>query len=970
MLASRNAAFRATIFFIASLIFMYIALLLIINSTRFQKWLTADLLKRTGYEIAGELRLDPLLRLNLSGVAASKASKPVLQAERISVVITPVAFFSKNIHRLRLEKPILYLELNELMQDQGADLDLNVRHLSVEDGTLVLNLGNGQALDFKSLAMNAENVNFGQAAGLKLRTDVPWLNGMIEVVVTGDESDKVVRLRLEQPTRGKALGKLSSGRREPDAVAAQLRLISNADASLAVVGAGKLNDMMIGGEPISGHFEARANIGANREQADITAELVATELPSQVHFLPIALPEGTSTGVLEGRFSLPDKKMALRSFRVQSPLGDASGSAQIAFAPEIVIASSKVALRKAPVEPLKSLLPRALSALASDGVLDADLELHGPWRSVEIRGTVEGSGIQLRNEQFSLAALNFKTPVEWANSSFRAADLQITATGLLARQTSEMPISAEELRVSGSLEQKAGAPLHASGQIRVQQGRFTSLDGTRVGENLTLNGRFETTSRPDTSETAIAGNLAVEQGEVLWGKFFGDLRSQRPSLQFQGDYIAGTDALRLRELIVGLATIGKIAVRGDVEQTSRNLRLRLDINSDNIQPAGFFEFFVRSTLNRSFPMLNQLTVAGRLGFTVKAQGTLDNLAVQGALQLSGGEVQNKSKRWQVGPIQLDLPFSLQYPGASAAPSSNHVPTGNLALAGARFGSETVPSTKTTLSLWDNALIFHQPIRLPIYGGVLEISDLAFRNLIENPQAVSLSVEAKNLQLQKLTALGGYRFGGTLSGSIPKIEWGSGSLRSEGNIRVEVFGGRVQITKLEVDSPFSSFPSIKLDALFRNISLEQASRTFAFGQISGILEGTVNGLVMTAGQPSEFRADVRSVEKSGVSQRISVESLNKITVLSSGNDAGALYGGIASFFDSFRYSKLGFRAVLKNDKLTLRGVESRQDGEYLVVGSLIPPTVNVVSHTQVIGFSELLRRLERIRESERVENPAN
>jgi hypothetical protein len=127
--------------------------------------------------------------------------------------------------------------------------------------------------------------------------------------------------------------------------------------------------------------------------------------------------------------------------------------------------------------------------------------------------------------------------------------------------------------------------------------------------------------------------------------------------------------------------------------------------------------------------------------------------------------------------------------------------------------------------------------------------------------------------------------------------------------------------------------------------------------------------MTAGQPSEFRADVHSVEKRGVSQRISVESLNKITVLSSGNDASALYGGIASFFDSFRYSKLGFKATLKNDKLTLRGVESRQQGEYLVVGTLIPPTVNVVSHTQVIAFSELARRLERIQEAEKAD-PAN
>jgi hypothetical protein len=57
--------------------------------------------------------------------------------------------------------------------------------------------------------------------------------------------------------------------------------------------------------------------------------------------------------------------------------------------------------------------------------------------------------------------------------------------------------------------------------------------------------------------------------------------------------------------------------------------------------------------------------------------------------------------------------------------------------------------------------------------------------------------------------------------------------------------------------------------------------------------------------------------------------------------------------------LGFKAILRNDRLVLRGVETRGDQEYLVVGSLLPPTVNIVSHTQTIGFSELLRRLERI-----------
>ena len=80
----------------------------------------------------------------------------------------------------------------------------------------------------------------------------------------------------------------------------------------------------------------------------------------------------------------------------------------------------------------------------------------------------------------------------------------------------------------------------------------------------------------------------------------------------------------------------------------------------------------------------------------------------------------------------------------------------------------------------------------------------------------------------------------------------------------------------------------------------------------------------------------------------------------------MYGGLASFFDSFRYSKLGLKAVLKNDKLSLRGIESRGSQEFLVVGSILPPTVNIISHTQQISFGELLRRLEQIKKSDKAQ----
>ena len=74
----------------------------------------------------------------------------------------------------------------------------------------------------------------------------------------------------------------------------------------------------------------------------------------------------------------------------------------------------------------------------------------------------------------------------------------------------------------------------------------------------------------------------------------------------------------------------------------------------------------------------------------------------------------------------------------------------------------------------------------------------------------------------------------------------------------------------------------------------------------------------------------------------------------------MYGGLAGFFDSFRYSNFGFKATLKERPLHLRGVQSDGDKEDLVVGSLLPPTVNIISQRKSIAFSELLRRLERIK----------
>ena len=275
MKALKPAAFRATVCILAILLFTYLALLATANSARFQAWLKMEVAERTGYEVAaGQLWLDPLLRLNLTAVTASKASKPVLQAHRITVVLSPVALFSKTIHRLRLEKPTLNLELDELMHaTKEPALDISIRHLNIEDGALVLKLDSGNSVDFRSLAMNAENINLGRATGLNLRADVPWLQGVAEVVITGDGQEKLVTVRVEQPPSKGLRNLLQPKQPAPGALEAEIKLSKMDDESLRIAATGKLNGMMLEGEKFTGHFDLRAGLGANRKEADVDAKI-------------------------------------------------------------------------------------------------------------------------------------------------------------------------------------------------------------------------------------------------------------------------------------------------------------------------------------------------------------------------------------------------------------------------------------------------------------------------------------------------------------------------------------------------------------------------------------------------------------------------------------------------------------------------------------------------------------------------
>src|SRR5262245_31667379 len=903
----KRFALKAILFSTVILTLAYASLFSFMRSDDFQQWLEAEATQRTGLQFnLSDLRLTFPFRLTASGITVSNESEMLLQAERIAVTFSLFDLFSKSIHGIEVQKPLFHVDLQKLFDSSAKNsIDIAIRHFNVEDGTIVLKIIEGESLEFRAVNLNAQNVNMEQASGMTLETDLPWLGASAEISMRSEKAEHEAEVKVRQEAT-KDLARLLSKKSPPrDALSMTFKLHKTQSQALAVSASGRLDGLAIGAEKINGRFESRADIDSSFKIASVSANIEASDLPSQIGSVRLPAISGVIVGSLEGAYSFQEKTMTFKALHFTSASGAATGKGAMGFSPEPTFADTQMNLSKVPVTAIKPFLPEPIKSWTLRGFAEADLEIQGSWRAIAIKGVARTKGAELKSDELSLQQLNVVAPFEWVNSSLRARDVRLQGKALTL-ETGAVQFAAEELQLDGGLDSQPGKPLRTNGKFRLLRGRYATADGSKMGENFNLGGYLDMTNG---EEISLSGSLKIEEGQVLWGKFFGDFKAQKPTIDFDGDYLARQDELRLRKLYLSVVTAGQVGASGTLQQISQRPIASLQVNGTNIEPASVFDFFIRETLSRSYPILEQLILGGRIDVAARVSGTLDDLSVDGNLQLRRGSLRVKTNKWQLGPMDLALPFRVGFPAAVREGSSANIPTGTLAMESLRFGLESIPEIKSPVSLWNNTLRFGQPIRVPIYGGTIEIRNLAWADLIAAPQAFSLAIEAKDIQLQRLTeSLGWYRFGGSLSGSIPKVEMVGNVLRSEGQIEIEVFGGHAQVSTTEIENPFSSLPAIKLNARFQEMHLEQMSETFAFGRISGILEGTITDLIIADGQPSQMQVDVHTVARSNSSQWISVEALDKITVLSSGENGSLIYGGIAGFFDEFRYSKMGFKAT--------------------------------------------------------------
>ncbi len=504
------------------------------------------------------------------------------------------------------------------------------------------------------------------------------------------------------------------------------------------------------------------------------------------------------------------------------------------------------------------------------------------------------------------------------------------------------------------------APTEVQGKIDVtfRDGGFASPDGTRVaaGIRARASGRFDF-SLP-MKKTAFALDTRVSNLEMLWGPFYGDFSKRPLSLKAEGAYQTETDRLDLSHLSVALADVGSLLFSGSLRNLRHNPAYDARVRLVGLSNGDAYAFFVRETFQESFPLLATLNLDGRTDLDLTLTGTRQRLGVQGEVRVADTNLRSAEAGIGLEGLQLRLPVDIAADETLAANAPQR--TGSLRFANLAWKALQTGPVELFPFIRQDVLDFRGDVAVPLFGGRAVFKEIAYRDLFSPERNLRLSADIEDFDLSQMSvALGLPRFQGTLSGTIPTVTFAGRRLRTTGAIVLTLFGGEVTIEGISVNNVFSPVASMKSTVALREIDLGRLTDTFEFGHISGILEGYVKDLVITNGQPESFLVHLGTVKRKGVGQRISVEALEKISILGSGTSPSIFGRGVYRLFKEYRYANLGFSGRLRNDNFTLRGIVREGGLEYLVRGGVLPPKVNVINYTQEISFREMVKRLKRI-----------
>jgi hypothetical protein len=271
----------------------------------------------------------------------------------------------------------------------------------------------------------------------------------------------------------------------------------------------------------------------------------------------------------------------------------------------------------------------------------------------------------------------------------------------------------------------------------------------------------------------------------------------------------------------------------------------------------------------------------------------------------------------------------------------------------------IPFGPAKLAFEDDAgaLTLRQPVALDVAGGSFQLNRLVWQPGAAKARQLSAAFAVTGIDLPKLCqAFGWPEFGGKLGGAVPDLSYRGGNLVFDGGLSLNVFGGSVSVTDLSLQHLFGAEPQMAADIQMRQLDLAQVTGVFDFGQITGHLNGDVDGLRLVDWKPVAFDAKL-TTDGGG---KISQHAIKSLTEVGGGGIAGGLQSIALRLFKTFGYSRIGLSCVLANGVCTMGGISPDPspdaDGYTIVEGSGLPH-ITVIGHQRKVDWATLVNRLE-------------
>jgi len=553
-----------------------------------------------------------------------------------------------------------------------------------------------------------------------------------------------------------------------------------------------------------------------------------------------------------------------------------------------------------------------LAGLAiAGGEINAQAEWHqGVWRAnIEAQG-LDATRIKNLVGQTVLA--------DWSASGRLGGDITVAGSDLTPK------------RVIASLNGEALA--------------FNDATGRRAGE--ALNGSLAWRARREADDWIGQAELGIQAGQLYIDPVFTDFGTH--PLQLSGDAILrpADDILELLDFHLEHAGIVNAAGHATLSQSPPHLlRARLRDFKATL-PAAYTTYaqpFLRST-----PAAD-LATEGRLSARLEVRdGALHELRTR----TQDVSVQDNKGRFSLEQLNTDIAWNAQ---SGDSPRTSRISWQQGAIYGIGIGIGEAP---LRLKFHGDNVTLSEPASIPVLDGNLRIERFAVRDALSADRAGELDAQLRNLSLITLTqTLGWPEFKGKLSARLPSLTYEDGVATLGGTAQAQLFGGEIAAESLKLRNPLGALPELETTITVDGLDLEAVTGAFAFGRITGSLDGRIDDLRLVGWQPAAFRAWFATPQNDPRRHRISQRAVKNLASIGGAGGAAALSRAFLRWFEDFNYRDIGLGCALRDDVCVMRGLERADPGYFIVRGKGLP-RVDVIGYVETVSWSRLIEQIRK------------